>query len=71
MEIIKAKEGLQEVLVLWVKAHQDNIKQVNNLTLDACLNVIADTDVNTFRANAPPNLLPRPRPTVFPSNHAL
>eukprot|EP00957_Ditylum_brightwellii_P186314 14185611-Ditylum_brightwellii.AAC.1 len=55
---MKAKEGLWGVTALWVKAHQDNIKQANNLKLDAHLNVLADADINAFRINTPHNLSP-------------
>eukprot|EP00957_Ditylum_brightwellii_P033278 2521181-Ditylum_brightwellii.AAC.1 len=66
---MKAKEGLWEVSVPWVKAHQDDIKQFKDLTLDTHLNGLADADINKFRANTPPNLLLKQTPTIFPSNH--
>eukprot|EP00957_Ditylum_brightwellii_P041014 3105505-Ditylum_brightwellii.AAC.1 len=66
-EIHDTKQGLASFSAHWVKACQDNMKQLDDLTLEARLNVIADSDVNSFCLNPLLGLKPFSTPTMFPS----
>eukprot|EP00957_Ditylum_brightwellii_P126971 9679571-Ditylum_brightwellii.AAC.1 len=65
-----SKDDAFKLKVLWVKAHLDEKKPINELTLEEQLNVKANADVNSFRANTLSHLEPNPTPTVFPSTSA-
>eukprot|EP00957_Ditylum_brightwellii_P203698 15335827-Ditylum_brightwellii.AAC.1 len=69
-EIMASKDDAFELKVSWVKAHLDEKTPINELMLEEQLNVKADADVNSFRANTPSHLEPSPTPTVFPSTSA-
>eukprot|EP00957_Ditylum_brightwellii_P183068 13944454-Ditylum_brightwellii.AAC.1 len=70
-EIHDTKLGLASFSVHWVKAHQDNTKPLDDLTLEARLNVIADSDVNSFQINTLSGLQPFSTPAMFPSLNAF
>eukprot|EP00957_Ditylum_brightwellii_P064960 4928035-Ditylum_brightwellii.AAC.1 len=61
------KEDFPEFKMLWVKAHQDYHKPVQDLTLNARLNVMVDADANAFRASISLNLELSTMSTIFPS----
>jgi hypothetical protein len=69
-EIMASKDDAFKLKVLWVKVYQDKKKTINELMLEEQLNVKADADVNSFRANTPSHLEPCSTPTVFPSTTA-
>eukprot|EP00957_Ditylum_brightwellii_P084054 6390376-Ditylum_brightwellii.AAC.1 len=64
---MEAKGNLKSFKISWVKAHQDSKCSINELPLEAQLNVTADKDANAFRENLPPSLKSLLSPIVFPS----
>eukprot|EP00957_Ditylum_brightwellii_P057995 4397922-Ditylum_brightwellii.AAC.1 len=70
-EIHDTKQELASFLAHWAKAHQDNRRKLDDLTLEARLNVIADSDVNSFCLNHPLGLEPFSTPTIFSSLKAF
>eukprot|EP00957_Ditylum_brightwellii_P039412 2981864-Ditylum_brightwellii.AAC.1 len=48
-ELHNVKKSIPSFCVSWDKAHQDDEADLEDLTLDAYLNVLADADVNSFR----------------------
>eukprot|EP00957_Ditylum_brightwellii_P124050 9456421-Ditylum_brightwellii.AAC.1 len=56
--------------IAWVKAHQDDVKPICELSIDAQLNCIAEKDAELFCLNAPDHLSPVGAPPVLPLNHA-
>eukprot|EP00957_Ditylum_brightwellii_P071061 5400088-Ditylum_brightwellii.AAC.1 len=54
----------------WVKAHQDDVKLICKLSIDAQLNCIANKDAELFRLNAPDHLSPVGAPPVLLLSHA-
>eukprot|EP00957_Ditylum_brightwellii_P152142 11583910-Ditylum_brightwellii.AAC.1 len=69
-EIMASKDDAFELKVLQRKAHLDEEKPINELTLEEQLNAKANADVNSFRANTPSHLEPSPTPTMFSSTSA-
>eukprot|EP00957_Ditylum_brightwellii_P147053 11196703-Ditylum_brightwellii.AAC.1 len=61
------KQNIPPFNTSWVKAHQDDNTALEDLPLDAKLNVMADVDVNSFRTNPLLGLAPSSTPTIFPS----
>eukprot|EP00957_Ditylum_brightwellii_P188728 14365962-Ditylum_brightwellii.AAC.1 len=66
-KIINEKKEINWIKVSWIKAYQDEGKSGKGITLEAKLNILADTDVNIFHANTPDHLEPSSTPTVLPS----
>eukprot|EP00957_Ditylum_brightwellii_P111937 8536475-Ditylum_brightwellii.AAC.1 len=60
-----------DIMVSWVKLHQEDKSKVELLTLEGKLNVKAIADINLFRANTPPHLVPSSIFTVFQSEKAF
>eukprot|EP00957_Ditylum_brightwellii_P144621 11017310-Ditylum_brightwellii.AAC.1 len=52
-----------------VKAHQDDVKPICKLSVDAQLNCIANKDGEPFCLNAPDHLSPVGAPPMLPLNH--
>eukprot|EP00957_Ditylum_brightwellii_P126795 9664930-Ditylum_brightwellii.AAC.1 len=57
-----------DIKISQIKAHQDDKNPVNELTLEARLNMMTDTNVNAFRFYTPPHLESLSTPPEFPSS---
>eukprot|EP00957_Ditylum_brightwellii_P124271 9472883-Ditylum_brightwellii.AAC.1 len=64
------KSGL-DIQASWVKAHQDNNKAIDQLPLEAQLNVRADANVTSFCLHTPPHLQPSLMPISHQSTKAI
>eukprot|EP00957_Ditylum_brightwellii_P068089 5168348-Ditylum_brightwellii.AAC.1 len=62
---MEVKPEMANITVSWVKMHQDNKLDIELLTLEGKLDVKADVDVNQFRADTLPRLVPSSTPTVL------
>eukprot|EP00957_Ditylum_brightwellii_P069090 5244491-Ditylum_brightwellii.AAC.1 len=71
--IAKLQSELQQVpnlIISWVKAHQDEKKLFHDNPLDTQLNCIADKDAEQFCTSASPDLQPPESPPKLPRNKA-
>eukprot|EP00957_Ditylum_brightwellii_P082015 6236516-Ditylum_brightwellii.AAC.1 len=71
--ITKLQSELQHtpnLIISWVKAHQDKKKPFHNLPLDAQLNCIADKGAAQFCTSASPELQPTESLIELPQNKA-
>eukprot|EP00957_Ditylum_brightwellii_P037913 2867273-Ditylum_brightwellii.AAC.1 len=66
-ELHNVKKTIPTVKVSWVKAHQDDKADTEDLPLNAQLNVMADADVNSFRVDPSHELEPASTPILFPT----
>eukprot|EP00957_Ditylum_brightwellii_P136572 10414737-Ditylum_brightwellii.AAC.1 len=69
-ELYNVKQCMPPFRASWVKAHQDDKADLEDPTLDAQLNVMADVDVNSFQVNTPTGLAPAFTPILFPTQRA-
>eukprot|EP00957_Ditylum_brightwellii_P032975 2500402-Ditylum_brightwellii.AAC.1 len=70
-EIDTVKKSGLGIQASWVKAHQDNNTAIDQLPLEAQLNICADANVTSFRLHTPPHLQPSLTPISHQSTNAI
>eukprot|EP00957_Ditylum_brightwellii_P094943 7230105-Ditylum_brightwellii.AAC.1 len=60
------QQGVPNLNVSWVKAHQDNKTLIGNLPLDAVLNCKANKDAESFHLTTRNDLQPKLTPPELP-----
>eukprot|EP00957_Ditylum_brightwellii_P015964 1202547-Ditylum_brightwellii.AAC.1 len=69
-ELRSELQRVPNLIISWVKAHQDKKKPFHDLPLDTQLNCIADKDTEKFCKTAPPELQPTEVPLELLLNKA-